>query len=104
MTDYSKLLSKNNCSPEQYYNNFHYNEDINEHLSKDVLEVTGKIEEVELVGGEGEGDNYHIVIHLTKPDIYLRADAFYASHYGVDDWDEDWSVVEKKEKTITVYE
>ncbi len=63
----------------------------------------GEFVEVEQVGGEGEGDHYHIVLYFEKYDEYVRSDAYYASYHGVSDFS-DWYIVTKQERTITVYE
>lgn len=45
----------------------------------------------ECVGGEGEGDHYHVVFSVTKDGVtnYFKIDGYWASHYGVtiDAWD-----------------
>ena len=62
---------------------------------------------VEQVGGEGEGDHYHIVTSLTKDNktTLIKHVGFYSSYVGVEfDGLDSFDIVEKKEKTITVYE
>ena len=65
------------------------------------------IQQVEQVGGEGEGDHYHIVTSLTKDNktTLIKHVGFYSSYVGVEfDGLDSFDIVEKKEKTITVYE
>ena len=65
------------------------------------------IQQVEQVGGEGEGDHYHIVTSLTKDNktTLIKHVGFYSSYIGVEfDGLDSLDIVEKKEKTITVYE
>ena len=65
------------------------------------------IKHVEQVGGEGEGDHYHIVTSLTKDNktTLIKHVGFYSSYVGVEfDGLDSFDIVEKKEKTITVYE
>lgn len=52
---------------------------------------------------EGGGDHSEKVIHFKDHDVYIRVTGFYSSYDGTD-WDNDWSEVKPKEKTITVYE
>ena len=65
------------------------------------------IQQVEQVGGEGEGDHYHIVTSLTKDNktTLIKHVGYYSSYIGVEfDGLDSYDIVEKKEKTITVYE
>ena len=65
------------------------------------------IQQVEQVGGEGEGDYYHIVTSLTKDNktTLIKHVGFYSSYIGVEfDGLDSFDIVEKKEKTIIVYE
>ena len=65
------------------------------------------IKHVEQVGGEGEGDHYHIVTSLTKDNktTLIKHVGYYSSYNGVEfDGLDSYDIVEKKEKTITVYE
>ena len=65
------------------------------------------IQLLEQVGGEGEGDYYHIVTSLTKDNktTLIKHVGFYSSYVGVEfDGLDSYDIVQKKEKTITVYE
>jgi len=86
-------------SPEQWYNE-DYEDD--EETAK-IIEELGEPNEVDHYGGEGRGDSYHVVVHFPKVDKYVRAEAYYSSGNGVSDW-ENWFVVTKQERVITVYE
>jgi hypothetical protein len=78
-----------------------YNEDFEATILID--KIGSDYEIVEQYGGEGKGDEFWIVCHFAAIDKYIRASAYYSSGDGISDWD-DWYVVNKKEKTITVYE
>lgn len=58
---------------------------------------------VDSYGGEGKGEEYWVVNYFPAVDKYARADAFYQSHHGTDDWSSIYVVV-PKEKIVTVYE
>lgn len=62
----------------------------------------GKWEEVYQFGGEGQGDDYYVVLYFPDYNKYIRADAWYASYHGVDDW-QDWYLVKPEEEVIIVY-
>ena len=63
----------------------------------------GKIENIEQVGGEGEGETYYQVWYFVNHDVYIRINGFYTSYEGTD-WNNNPYVVTPQEKTITVYE
>jgi hypothetical protein len=69
-------------------------------------ELVGKWEEIEQIGGEGEGDTWFSIKYFNDHDVYLKVSGYYQSHYGTDfdDWDNAVKEVKPKEKTITVYE
>lgn len=56
-------------------------------------------------GGEGEGDQYWVVISLSDGEVtrYFRKDGWYASYDG-GELDGDTSEVRPAEKTVVVYE
>lgn len=68
------------------------------------IELLGKIQTIQTIGGEGKGDEYSIVIYIVQFNVYLRADGYYSSYDGVDWADTEWYEVTKQEKTIIVYE
>lgn len=69
----------------------------------------GTLTLVEQHGGEGQGDQYWIVIRLTQGDVSrtFKKEGWYASHYG-HEFDgcnsETFSEVSQKKKTILVWE
>lgn len=65
----------------------------------------GKWKEVDSYGGEGQGETWWTVIHFKEIDTYIKINGFYTSYDGTnfDGWD-DLTVVEPRQKTITVYE
>ena len=68
------------------------------------LENVGEWEEIEQVGGEGEGETWYSVKFFKDHDVYIRTDGFYSSYNGTD-FDEGYGdEVRPKLKTITVYE
>ena len=62
------------------------------------------IKEVEHYGGEGQGSSYWTVYSFTKNDetFYISFNGWYESYSG--SVYSDYSLVEPKQKTITVYE
>lgn len=69
----------------------------------------GRLEMVEQHGGEGQGDQYWIVIRLTQGKISrtFKKEGWYASHHGheFDGFNSDtFSEVSQVQKTITVWE
>ncbi len=42
----------------------------------------GTWEEVEHVGGEGQGEEYYIVLYFKDHDVHLREDGYYTSYHG----------------------
>ena len=65
----------------------------------------GKWKEVDSYGGEGQGETWWTVIHFKEIDTYIKINGFYTSYDGTqfDGWGE-LSVVQPRQKTITVYE
>ena len=68
----------------------------------DIFEFKG----VNSHGGEGEGSDYWTVILIRNPinhdeQYHIKFQGWYASYNGAEY--EDWSFVEPKQKTITVY-
>lgn len=64
----------------------------------------GEWEEVEQVGGEGEGDIWYSVKYFKDHDVYIKTTGFYSSYEGTEFYDGYGEEVRPKEKTITVYE
>lgn len=64
----------------------------------------GEWEEVEQVGGEGEGDTWYSVKYFKDHDVYIKTTGFYSSYEGTEFYDGYGEEVRPKEKTITVYE
>lgn len=66
------------------------------------------LENQEQVGGEGEGDHYHIVFSITNKDtsekVFMKIDGYYSSWEGTDFYGNEPYLVEPKNKTIVVYE
>ena len=61
---------------------------------------------VDSYGGEGDGSNFYSVILIRNPDnhdeqYHIKFQGWYASYVGAEFT--DWSFVEPKQKTITVY-
>lgn len=68
------------------------------------LENVGEWEEIEQVGGEGEGETWYSVKFFKDHDVYIRTDGFYSSYNGTDFDDGYGDEVRPKLKTITIYE
>lgn len=72
-------------------------------LEDDRYTYDGKfVSIVEHEGGEGKGESAHVVIKIG--DTFYRADYSYYSYDGFNYDDSEFRKVEKKEKTINVYE
>jgi len=65
----------------------------------------GEVKTVDQHGGEGEGEDWHIVYHFVNHDVYVRVDGWYQSYHGTefDGW-EACSEVRPKERMVTFYE
>ena len=55
-----------------------------EALAASVASALGPFEQVHQKGGEGQGDEYFVVVKFTDHDVLIRLDAFYSSYDGVD--------------------
>jgi len=64
----------------------------------------GEIEEIEQVGGEGEGDHWHSVKLFKDHDVYLKVVGYYASHDGTSFYGDCIHEVKPVERTVTFYE
>jgi hypothetical protein len=58
---------------------------------------------VEKHGGEGEGENYHVVQYFKDHDVYIRIDGFYQSYDGTY-FDNAPYEVRPTERVVTFYE
>ena len=72
------------------------------HEDGDPFEYKG----VDSHGGEGQGSDFYSVILIRNPDnhdeqYHIKFQGWYTSYAGAEF--EDWSFVEPKQKTITVY-
>lgn len=66
----------------------------------------GPCKEVHHYGGEGKGEHWESVKYFEEHGVYIKVVGYYQSYNGTEFYD-GWggvSVVEPKEKTITVYE
>lgn len=64
----------------------------------------GSIEEVEQVGGEGEGDTWYSVKYFKDHGVYIKTDGFYSSYNGTDFYEGYGREVKPEQKTITVFQ
>jgi hypothetical protein len=73
---------------------------------KFILDVLGlgEIEEVDQVGGEGEGEYWHSVKHFKDHDVYIKTIGFYSSYNGTDFYEGYGEEVKPQQKTITVFQ
>lgn len=78
-------------------------------LDKRLVPDVGYARVVEQFGGEGQGDQYYIILSIeplegdTSEIRYFKIDGYYASHYGRDLDGPLYEVVPRK-KTIIVYD
>lgn len=73
-------------------------------IKNTIKEFDLDVEVVDQQGGEGEGDDAHIVVHFPNRNLYVKLEGYYASYSGFE-WDYgNYYEVKPKEKTITVYE
>ncbi len=68
-------------------------------------DTLGPINEIDSVGGEGQGEHWHVVYELPDHDLLIKVTGFYSSYDGAnfDGWSDAREVI-KQTKTITVYE
>lgn len=73
--------------------------------SLSLNEQIGEVELTEEFGGyEGSGEEFYVVYHFKKHDIYIRQDGYYESYEGINiDDEQPYQVFPRKELT-TVYE
>lgn len=75
----------------------------NENSSKQDWPRFGRVETVEQVGGEGEGDRAHVVVKFLKTGQFFRCDGYYSSYEGAE-YDGQWFEVKPKLVQVTRYE
>lgn len=72
--------------------------------SNNLIDEFGEVQTVDENGNcEGGGEYSDYVFFFKDHGIYVRVTGCYTSYNGTD-WENDWSEVMPKEKTITVYE
>lgn len=69
----------------------------------DSPDGVGDWEEVDQVGGEGEGDHWHSVKYFKDHNVYIKTTGYYSSYSGADFYDGYGKEVSPKEETIIVY-
>lgn len=81
----------------------YYDEEVLEFLDK-LVENKINWEQIEQVGGEGEGDDYWVVTEFTTADakVYVKFDGWYQSYNGSEFT--EWFFVEPKEVVVTKYQ
>jgi hypothetical protein len=123
MTEY-KLEEMDVQEIAEFLENYHFSEDPEDQYDDDwagwmaVEECSygdghetpiGHLSLVDQHGGEGQGDQYWIVVRLTQGDVSrtFKKEGWYASHHGheFDGFNSDtFSEVSQVQKTITVWE
>lgn len=68
------------------------------------LEELGDWQEIDQVGGEGEGDYWHSVKYFKDHDVYIKTIGFYTSYHGTDFHEGYGEEVKPTKKTVIVYE
>lgn len=71
------------------------------------MDNTDEFGEAPIVDGKGDteggGDYSMVVRHFKNLDVYIRQTGFYSSYNGTD-WNNDFTIVNPVQKTITVFE
>lgn len=72
--------------------------------AKELEEVSITYKKLDQRGGEDQGSEYYTIWGFTKggESVTVKFDGYYQSYNGAEF--EDWSFVEPKQKTITVWE
>jgi hypothetical protein len=71
--------------------------------SNDLTEKFGEVVIVDEAGNsEGGGEYSHYIFHFKDKGVYIRVTGCYTSHHGTD-WNNDWTIVNPKQETVTVY-
>lgn len=78
-------------------------EDAHATENEEILNALGEWTVAEKVGGSGEGDSWHTVLHFTEHDVYIKIDGYYTSYDGVEPYGRVKAVNQVK-KEVTVYE
>lgn len=77
-----------------------------EYETQDFADGKYNIDFIEQHGGEGEGDQYHVVLKFTDSETgefeYVLFDGWYASYVGSEY--SDWRYVVPVERMVTFYE
>lgn len=68
------------------------------------LENVGEWDEIEQVGGEGEGEVWYSVKYFKDHNVYIRTDGFYSSYNGTDFDNGYGEEVKPVERMVTFYE
>ena len=63
----------------------------------------GEWKQVDIYGGEGQGDDYWAVNYFPEHDIYIKISGYYASYDGTTFYNDCYSQVTPKEETVIVY-
>lgn len=84
------------------------NRDLEDFAYENISFIPGLTwEEIEQIGGEGEGDHWHSVKYFPEHNIYIKITGYYQSYNGTEfygGYDECCSQVTPQQRTITVYE
>lgn len=70
----------------------------------EVEEILGPMKVVQSKGGEGQGEEYYVIIHFVDHNVFVKVEGFYTSYDGTDFDAFDLREVFPTEKIITVYE
>jgi hypothetical protein len=98
---YNEIIEKlKNCLELE---EFAYEDIQNEYLEKNGIPIW---EEIDQVGGEGQGDHWHSVKYFKDHDVYIKVTGFYSSYNGTDfdGWDDSCEEVKPQTRTVVVFE
>ena len=105
MTDFKQLVTDYLNGSRAYCEEMMYESEYTTVWTKDG-DAPFEYKGVDSYGGEDQGSDFYSVIHIRNPDnhdeqYYIKFQGWYTSYGGAEY--EDWSFVEPKQKTITVY-